>query len=78
MREKLASIGDDFWIEDEGGNRAYRVDGKALRLRDTFVLEDASGREVAKIQERKLTVRDKIATWRTRAAARSPRSRSAS
>jgi uncharacterized protein YxjI len=60
MRQKLASIGEDFWIEDEQGNRAYRVDGKALRLRDTFMLEDSSGREVAKIQERKLSVRDKI------------------
>jgi uncharacterized protein YxjI len=60
MREKLASIGEDFWIEDEQGNRAYKANGKALRLRDTFVLEDPSGREVAKIQERKLSVRDKI------------------
>jgi uncharacterized protein YxjI len=64
MREKLASIGDDFWIEDDQGNRAYRVDGKALRIRDTFILEDASGREVAKIQERKLSVRDKVAIER--------------
>ena len=64
MREKLASIGDDFWIEDEHGNRAYRVNGKALRARETFVLEDASGHEVAKIQERKLSVRDKIAIER--------------
>jgi uncharacterized protein YxjI len=64
MREKLASIGDDFWIEDDQGARAYRVDGKALRIRDTFVLEDASGREVMKIQERKLSVRDKVAIER--------------
>lgn len=64
MREKLASMGDDFWIEDDQGNRAYRVDGKALRIRDTFVLEDASGREVAKIQERKLSIRDKVAIER--------------
>ena len=60
MRQKLASIGDDFWIEDEDGNRAFRVDGKKVRVRNTFVLEDASGREVAKIQERKLSVRDKV------------------
>jgi uncharacterized protein YxjI len=60
MREKLLSIGDDYWIEDESGDRAFKVDGKALRLRDTFVLEDASGAEVAKIQERKLRVRDSM------------------
>ncbi|WP_297782245.1 LURP-one-related family protein [Aeromicrobium sp.] len=64
MKQKLASIGDDFWIEDEEGNRAYRVDGKRVRVRSTFVLEDSSGREVAKIQERKMSVRDKVAIER--------------
>jgi uncharacterized protein YxjI len=58
MREKLASIGDDSWIEDDHGDRVYKVDGKAMRIRDTFVLEDRDGNEVAKIQERKLRVRD--------------------
>ena len=45
MREKLMSIGDDFWIENGQGQRAYKVNGKALHLRDTFVLEDVSGAE---------------------------------
>ena len=60
MREKLLAIGDDFWIENDRGERAYKVNGKAFRLRQTFVLEDASGGEVAQIQERKLSIRDKI------------------
>jgi uncharacterized protein YxjI len=60
MREKLLSIGDDFWIEDEDGDRVYKVNGKAMRIRDTFVLEDRDGQEVAKIQEKKLTIRDKM------------------
>ena len=64
MREKLASIGDDSWIEDEHGNKVYKVDGKAFRVRQTFELKDASGAEVAKIQERKLNVRDTIAIER--------------
>ena len=64
MREKLLSIGDDYWIEDDEGNRAFRVNGKALRVRQTFVIEDADGNEVAKIQERKLSVRDKMAIER--------------
>src|SRR5215213_4457470 len=64
MREKLLAIGDDFWIENEQGERAYKVNGKAFRVRKTFVLEDASGGEVARIQERKLSVRDKIAIER--------------
>src|SRR6188472_527189 len=64
MREKLFAIGDDFWIENDRGERAYKVNGKAFRLRQTFVLEDAGGDEVARIQERKLTIRDKIAIER--------------
>ena len=64
MREKLLSIGDDYWIENDRGERAYKVDGKAFRVRETFVLEDTSGNEVARIQERKLSIRDKIAVER--------------
>ena len=60
MREKLASIGDDSWIEDDQGAHVYKVDGKALRVRDTFIIKDLDGNEVAKIQERKLHVRDTV------------------
>ena len=60
MRADLLSIGDDYWIEDSAGNKAYRVNGKVARVRDTWVLEDASGREVATIRERKLSIRDAI------------------
>ena len=58
MREKLASIGDDSWIDDAAGNHVFKANGKAARLRDTFVLEDAQGRQVAKIKEKVLNVRD--------------------
>lgn len=60
MREKLVDIGDDFWIENDRGERAFKVDGKAVRVRNTLVLKDASGREVAKIQERIARVRDTL------------------
>ena len=58
MREKLFSIGDDFWIENEAGERAFKVDGKALRVRDTLKLEDASGAELFEVQEKKVRIRD--------------------
>jgi uncharacterized protein YxjI len=58
MREKLFAIGDDFWVEDEAGERAFKVDGKALRIRKTLVLEDPSGGELYTIQEKKLHIRD--------------------
>jgi len=60
MREKLVSIGDDFWIENEHGEKTYKVDGKALRVRQTLIFEDRSGRELAKIQERMLRVKDSM------------------
>jgi uncharacterized protein YxjI len=60
MRQRMASIGDDFWIENEQGQKVYKVDGKALRLRQTLIFEDAQGREVAKIQERVLRVKDSM------------------
>ncbi len=58
MREKLLSIGDDSWIEDDSGHRAYKVNGKALRIRKTLLLEDARGTELLKIQDRPVRVRD--------------------
>jgi uncharacterized protein YxjI len=64
MREKLFAIGDDFWIENDSGERAFKVDGKAMRIRKTLVLEDTSGTELFKVQERKLSVRDKMAIER--------------
>jgi uncharacterized protein YxjI len=60
MRQRLVSIGEDFDIADERGNPAYRVDGKALRLRETFVIEDLQGREVATIREKKLALRESM------------------
>jgi uncharacterized protein YxjI len=58
MREKLLSIGDDFWIENEEGQRIFKVNGKALRVRDTLKLERPSGEELFTIQEKALRVRD--------------------
>jgi uncharacterized protein YxjI len=58
MREKMFSVGDDYWIENSDGKRVFKVNGKAFRIRDTLVLEGADGKELFKIQERKLRVRD--------------------
>jgi len=60
MREKLLSIGDDSWIENAVGERVFKVNGKALRVRQTLILEDLEGNELCKIQERKLRVKDSM------------------
>ena len=43
LNQKLMSLSGDLWIEDEQGNNAFQVDGKAFSLRRTLILEDASG-----------------------------------
>lgn len=60
MREKMISVGDDYWIEDESGEKVFKVNGKAMRIRDTWKLENANHDTVAEIQEKKLSVRDRI------------------
>ena len=60
MREKLVSIGDDFWIADEHGQKAFKVDGKALRVRQTLKFEDAHGNELYKIQEKMMRIKDSM------------------
>jgi uncharacterized protein YxjI len=58
MTEKLASIGDDFWIENAAGQRAFKVDGKALRVRDSLKIKDMQGNVVAEIQEKIARIKD--------------------
>ena len=58
IRQKLFSIGDDFWIEDQAGQKVFKVDGKVLRIRKTLVFEDLKGKKLAQIQQRLLTIRD--------------------
>jgi uncharacterized protein YxjI len=58
MRQKLVSIGDDYWIENDQGERVFKVDGKALRVRKTLIFEDNRGTELLKIQQRIARVRD--------------------
>lgn len=61
IHQKMFSIGDDFWIENQKGQRVFKVDGKALRLRKTLIFEDINGNKLAKIQERLLTIKDTMA-----------------
>src|SRR4029450_6264762 len=46
------------WIESEAVKRAFRVNGKAIRVRDTLVLETPYGEELLSIQAKMLHVRD--------------------
>lgn len=43
LNQKLLSLSGDLWIDDEQGNNAFQVDGKAFSLRRTLILLDPSG-----------------------------------
>ncbi|MGW0548565.1 LURP-one-related/scramblase family protein [Streptomyces altiplanensis] len=64
VRDKIFSIGDDYWIEDEHGHRAFLVDGKALRLRDTLEIKDPAGRVLVTLREKALSIRDAMTVER--------------
>jgi uncharacterized protein YxjI len=60
MRQRLVSIGDDFFIENEAGDRVFKVNGRALRVRDTLIFEDLQGQELCKLQAKVLRVKDSM------------------
>jgi uncharacterized protein YxjI len=60
VQESLIARGDDVWIEHEHGERVYRIDDRALLIRDAFILRDADGNELAKVQEGERLDRDTI------------------
>src|SRR5262245_25483602 len=60
MRQRMIALGDDYVIENDRGDRVFRLDGKALRLRKTILFEDMDGHELCKIQERMLRARDSM------------------
>jgi uncharacterized protein YxjI len=49
IRERFFSIGDDFDVLDEHGNKVFHVDGKVLSVRNKVVIEDLDGNELASV-----------------------------
>jgi uncharacterized protein YxjI len=58
VRDRLLGFGDDYWIEDQHGNKVFLVDGKAMRVRDTFELKDTHGRVLIDIHRKMFALRD--------------------
>ncbi|MER7931885.1 LURP-one-related family protein [Streptomyces sp. NPDC093272] len=58
VRDRLLGFGEDYWIEDEHGDKVFLVDGKAMRVRDTFELKDRQGRVLVDIHQKMFALRD--------------------
>ena len=62
MRQKMVAIGDDFWIENEHGQKVYKVDGKTAKkiavahwgILDAQVLAEVRDRAIG--SEQRLTL----------------------
>lgn len=57
IRQKLLSLGDDFSIYDDNGNRAFYVDGHFIGLTEKLTLYDHDGNAVALLRKRMVSLR---------------------
>ena len=58
MRQKIFALGQDFYIENQSGQKAFKVDGKVLRIRDTLKFKDLQGNTLCQIQQKIARIRD--------------------
>ena len=58
MRQKIFALGQDFFIENEQGQKVFKVDGKVLRVRDTLKFKDMQGNTLCQIQQKIARIRD--------------------
>ena len=58
LRQKLISIGRNFWIENDQGETVYKIDGSPVRMRRTYTFKDTGGKTLAKIVRSVLTLRE--------------------
>jgi uncharacterized protein YxjI len=58
MRQKIFALGQDFFIENQGGQKVFKVDGKVLRVRDTLKFKDLQGNTLCQIQQKIARIRD--------------------
>ena len=58
IRQKLVSIGRNFWVENEQGELVYKIDGNAIRMRRTFTFKDAHGKRLVKMMKSVLTLKE--------------------
>lgn len=56
----LASLTDDFYIQNDLGKRAYKVDGKAATLRDMLLFRDMENTVRCKVRRRLARLHDEM------------------
>lgn len=52
VKQRLISMGDDFDIRDEHGQKVFFVDGLAFSFADNLIIKDMARNEVARIKKK--------------------------
>lgn len=55
MKQKFFSIGDDFVVENEQGQKVFYIDAKKLAIGDKLVFQDMAGTQLALIRQKLLS-----------------------
>ncbi|WP_460724499.1 LURP-one-related/scramblase family protein [Nocardia heshunensis] len=58
MRHRVLSFGDDYWVKDDAGNKAFLVDGKVLAFRQAFELKGPRGEVYVVARKKFFALRD--------------------
>ena len=57
LKERIFSLRDSYYIQDENGENGFEVQGKLITLHNTLVLRDLKTGEESKIWEKRLSLR---------------------
>ena len=58
LTQKLFTLGDDFFIEDENGKKVFEVDGKLFSIGEKLWFKDHNGNKIFKLKEKLIKLTD--------------------
>lgn len=63
VREQLFAFGDDFYVENENGERVYWIDGKALSIGKSLLFKDMQGNVKYRLEQKLLSARKTVTVY---------------
>lgn len=63
VREQLFAFGDDFYVENDNGERVYWIDGKALSISKSLLFKDMQGNVKYRLEQKLLRARKTMTVY---------------
>lgn len=60
LNEQLVALGDDYYVQTDAGQRAFKIDGSAIRTHDTLRFETLDGNVLCEFRPRLAGLRGAI------------------